>query len=195
VKLNRWEKLLMHNPGRAALQRGVVAWMKAHGGLAPAGVVLEIGCGRGFGLGLVARAFRPRAIVGLDLDEAMLDLARQRPAGPEAGLVQGRADRLPVRDQALDAVFGFGFLHHVRDWRQALAEIGRVLRPAGLYFLEEYYPQAYNHPLVRRILLHPQEDRFRGPELAEGLDRAGLQVRARVEVGWLGIWAVAARWP
>jgi len=34
-------------------------------------------------------------------------------------------------------VFDFAILHHVEDWRAALADIARVLRPGGRFSFEE----------------------------------------------------------
>lgn len=40
-------------------------------------------------------------------------------------------------DRSFDAVVDFGIVHQVPDWRQAVAEVARVLRPGGLLLVEE----------------------------------------------------------
>ena len=84
-------------------------------------------------------------------------------------LYVGDVFHLPYQDGALDGVFGFGVLHHLPDWRGGLREIARVLKPGGFYFLEEFYPQFYQNPLVRRLVTHPEHDRFYSHDLRANL--------------------------
>ncbi len=108
-------------------------------------------------------------------------------------LYVGDALTLPYRDGVLDAVFGFGVLHHLPDWRAGLREIARVLKPGGIYFLEEFYPQFYQNFLARRIFLHPEHDRFYSHDLRAALAEAGFGLQGRLEQKMLGILAVAVK--
>ena len=45
------------------------------------------------------------------------------------------ATRLPFPDGEFDLVASFNMLHHIAEWRAALSEIHRVLRPGGHYIL------------------------------------------------------------
>ena len=83
----------------------------------------------------------------------------------------GDVVRLPYQDRTMDAVFGFGVLHHIPDWQGALAEIVRVLKPGGIYFFEELYPTLYQNIITRHILLHPTDNRFRSQRLERGAER------------------------
>ena len=105
----------------------------------------------------------------------------------------GDALRLPYRDGVLDAVFGFGVLHHLPDWQGGLQEIARVLKPGGIYFLEEFYPQFYQNFLARRIFLHPEHDRFYSHDLRPALAEAGFGLQGRLEQKMLGILAVVTK--
>ena len=49
------------------------------------------------------------------------------------------ASKLPFKDNSFDAVFGFWVLHHVKDWKRAIDEIYRVLKPEGYFSGEEIY--------------------------------------------------------
>ena len=108
-------------------------------------------------------------------------------------LLVGEALHLPFEDESLDAVFGFGFLHHVVNWRGALSEIARVLRTGGVYFLEELYPACYQNFLTRHILVHPEEDRFRSHDLRKDLEEMNIPIRKALEHPYLGILAVAVK--
>jgi SAM-dependent methyltransferase len=67
-------------------------------------------------------------------------------------------------------------LHHLPDWRGGLAEIARILKPGGFYFLEEYYPSFYQNFLARHLFRHPETDRFEAGDLRRGLKDAGFSL-------------------
>ncbi|MBM4301725.1 MAG: methyltransferase domain-containing protein [Deltaproteobacteria bacterium] len=196
MKLNRAERLVVNNPVRVMIQRGVIRWIKGVTRIAPQARVLEIGCGRGAGARLIQEAFHPAVLHAFDLDYRMiLQAGRYLKVGRRGriALYVGDALRLPYRDGVLDAVFGFGVLHHLPDWRGGLREIARVLKPGGLYCLEEFYPQFYQNFLARRIFLHPEHDRFYSHDLRKALTEAGFELQGRLEQKRLGILAVAVK--
>jgi len=196
MKLNWVEKWVVNNPARGLEQSLQVGWMKSKMPLKEGSEILEIGCGRGKGAGLIAKVFRPSRLFAFDLDVAMIQKAKKNlrgSAGDGISLFVGDALYLPFRDGSVDAVFGFGFLHHVIDWRGALAEVARVLTQGGAYFMEELYPALYQNFITRHLLLHPSEDRFRSNDLRQGLSEAGLEVRESFELKTWGILAVAVK--
>ena len=108
-------------------------------------------------------------------------------------LLVGDSIELPFKTGRLDALFGFGFLHHVPNWRQALLEIARVLKPGGVYYVEELYPSLYQNKITRHILLHPDHDRFTSKDLRAEMDSAGLNLVNAFELKKMGILGVAKR--
>ena len=58
---------------------------------------------------------------------------------------QGDITSLPLADATMDAVADFGIIHHVPDWRAAIAEVARVLAPGGQFLFEE----VTSHALAR----------------------------------------------
>ena len=189
MKLNLGERLMVNSPLRIALQRWVIGKMRGMADVPAGAAILEIGCGRGEGGRMLRAAFRPDRLFLMDLDPKMAALARRR----GGSVLVGDAEALPLAGACLQAVFGFGFLHHVPDWRSALEEVARVLEPGGIYFLEEYYPAVYQNPAARLVLRHPTHDRFHSPDLHEGLSRAGLTLLNCREHPWLGIVAAARK--
>jgi SAM-dependent methyltransferase len=132
--------------------------------LDPNALVLDIGCGAGRVLGVLAR----RAIRCIGLDRSWVSVgiivARyQRPG------VVGDNLSLPFADGTADVVISDGVIHHTEDPAAAFAENCRILRPAGQMYLAVYkpygrYPWLYKYPgaVIRSGLRH----RWGGPFVA-----------------------------
>jgi len=97
--------------------------------------VLEIGCGNGFG-GYLLNQLEPKSYFGLDVMEEQIEIARKNHPQYQF-LVQDATDLGKFADASKDVVVIFGVLHHIPEWRKAIDEIHRVLKPTGQLFLEE----------------------------------------------------------
>ena len=111
--------------------------------------VLEVGCGRGIALPVLAKVLRPRRLVGLDMEPALLERARVHAAatGTAVELVPGDVRAMPFPDESFDLVIDFGTCYHIAHPRKALAEIERVLAPGGLFVHETPVSQLLSHPV------------------------------------------------
>lgn len=184
----------MNNPIRAAVQRNVeVRYLKQLGGELGGGKVLEVGCGRGIGTRLILDEFGADHVDAFDLDPEMVELARRRLASDvnRTRLWAGDVTRIEAEDQTYDAVFDFGIVHHVPDWRLALVEVHRVLKPGGRFFSEEVLKDFILNPIVRRVLDHPLEDRFTHEEFVQELVDVGFHVVGERRIGRTIGWYVA----
>jgi SAM-dependent methyltransferase len=96
-------------------------------GLEPGQRVLDIGCGVGAFLRLVAeRGGEPH---GIDASEALVAFARTRL--PDAELRVGEMEDLPWDDDGFDLVTGFNSFFFANDMVAALREAGRVAKPGA----------------------------------------------------------------
>jgi ubiquinone/menaquinone biosynthesis C-methylase UbiE len=192
--LNAVEKAMMNNPVRAALQRRFEARrLLDMGGPVTGGTALEMGCGRGVGTEIVLDVFGAARVDAFDLDPRMVELARKRLQGRPARISVGDAERIEAPDATYDAVFDFAIVHHVPDWRAALREAHRVLKPGGRFYAEEVLAKFIHHPVWRRVLDHPMVDRFDRDGFARGLQDAGFTVTASRELLGQFAWFVAQR--
>jgi ubiquinone/menaquinone biosynthesis C-methylase UbiE len=194
--LNRVEKAMMNNAVRAAVQRHFeAARLLAMGGAMRGGSALEVGCGRGVGTGLILDMFGAGRVDAFDLDPSMVDLARTRlaPAGDRVRLWVGDVTAIPAEDEAYDAVFDFGIIHHVPVWRDALREIRRVLKPGGRLYAEEVLAHFILSPIWRRVLDHPLEDRFDHDAFRGALIDLGFEIVATRSLFGDFAWFVADR--
>jgi ubiquinone/menaquinone biosynthesis C-methylase UbiE len=196
MKLNWAERLAVNNPLRPLQQRLEINWYQRHIKLDSGARILEIGCGRGAGSYLIRKTFRPRQIYAMDLDIDMIKKAETY-LSPERrekiAFFVGDVCQLPYPNETMDAVFGFGILHHIPDWQGALKEIVRVLKIGGIYCFEELYPSLYQNIITRHILLHPTENRFRSEELKLGIAESGLVMGGYVENKYLEILGFATK--
>jgi SAM-dependent methyltransferase len=108
--------------------------------LAGAARVLDVGAGEGQ-LSRLAAASGATLVAGMDPTTAQLTVARERAGGPVYS--QAVAERLPFADGSFDAAVACLVFEHIEGYREAINEVGRVLRPGGrfLFFL--------NHPLLQ----------------------------------------------
>lgn len=182
VKLNSAERALMNNPVRALVQRHYEApLLRRLGGGCEGAEAIEIGCGRGVGTEIVMEVLGAKSVLALDLDAEMVDLARSRLArfGDRVVVRVGDACEIPAGDNSADVVFDFGIVHHIPDWRRAVSEVARVLRPGGTFYFEEVTRHALERRSYRRFLVHPEYDRFDARQFVAAVEDAGIEVGGR----------------
>ncbi|HET6946099.1 MAG TPA: class I SAM-dependent methyltransferase, partial [Gaiellaceae bacterium] len=96
-------------------------------GLQPGWRVLDIGCGAGAFLRLVAEG--DCEAHGIDASEALIAFARSRL--PDADLRVGEMEDLPWEADTFDLVTGFNSFFFANDMVAALREAGRVAKPGA----------------------------------------------------------------
>jgi SAM-dependent methyltransferase len=126
--------------------------------------VLDVGCGEGQVARQVAGA--GATVTGLDPAWSQVSEARRRAGGPR--YARARAEALPCRDAAFDAVVICAALEHVDAYETAIAEVARVLEPDGTLVL------VLCHPLLQAPGSGWVDDRI----LGEQYFRIGSYLRA-----------------
>ena len=124
-------------------------------GLKPGERVLDLGCGAGWASRLLAQMVgggeRPGQVVGLDVSDEMIRIARANSTAYENLLfVVGSAQQIPWEENFFDKVLSVESFYYYADQERALAELFRVMAPKGkLYILINLYRD--NHYSLRWV--------------------------------------------
>lgn len=131
--------------------------------------VLDVGCGDGQ-VARLAASLGSQLVVGVDPTWNQVVVASQRSGGVQ--VARASAHRLPFTDGAFDAVVACLVFEHIEDVDEAIAEVGRVLRPGGrfCFFLNHPLLQTPGSGWIDDQILDPPEQYWRiGPYLVEDL--------------------------
>jgi ubiquinone/menaquinone biosynthesis C-methylase UbiE len=190
MKLNLAERLMTNSPMRAFGLRhieGPLLMRMAQRGKYP--LCLEIGCGKGAGARVIMDLFGAEKVLATDVDPEQIERARRGlPPGLKGRIEFRVADAMALDepDGRFDAVFSFGVIHHMEDWRKALGEVSRVLRPGGEFFFEELMRPFLRNFLIRGFARHPEGGMFTLMEFREAIGDSGMEITALRRIGgWL----------
>ena len=101
--------------------------------------LLDVGCGNGAAAIHLARTFRLDA-TGIDIDADQIQAAAEAANGlTDTRFIVGDATKLPFADDEFDLVYTNKTTHHIPDWRQAISEMARVLKPCGHLLYHDFF--------------------------------------------------------
>lgn len=138
-----WDRMARDLLGDFDLAAALEARFKS---AAPIGVAVDLGCGPGLMLPMLARI--AARVVGVDASPRMLELARRRLGGPTGPTLRmGRLEQLPLASAEINAALFCLVLHHLPDPDAAIREAHRTLKPGGLLVVADL--AAHQHEALR----------------------------------------------
>jgi ubiquinone biosynthesis O-methyltransferase len=97
--------------------------------------VLDIACGSGYGSKLLAKA-GASSVRGVDVSADAVRYASEHYANDRLTFEVGDAENLQgIADESFDVVVSFETIEHLNHVDRYLAEVRRVLKPGGIYFV------------------------------------------------------------
>lgn len=98
--------------------------------------VLDMGCGAGFLTHELSKA--GHEVVGVDLSEDSLRIARKLDASGRIHYLSADVTAVPLEAGSFDAVCAMDLLEHVEKPRAVVQEASRLLKPGGLFFFHTF---------------------------------------------------------
>ncbi len=104
----------------------------------PSPVCVDLACGTGDITFLLAEKYPAGQIVGIDLTEPMLELARKRCDSDNIEFVRQDMAETDFPDESVDIVTGGYAVRNAAELHQAFMEINRILKPGGFVALLDF---------------------------------------------------------
>jgi ubiquinone/menaquinone biosynthesis C-methylase UbiE len=99
------------------------------------GTVVDVGCGPGYLLRIMAKEWPESKLTGVDISKEMVEKAKANfhwlGLDGRVDFKEGSSEHLPFDDRTQDFLVSTGSLHHWADPELAFDEIHRVLKPGG----------------------------------------------------------------
>jgi len=104
--------------------------------------VLEIGCGNGVQALYIYEHYRPKAVIGVDLNEDNIRIAKEEKR--RRGVIEAvtyfvgdAQDLAPIQDNSIDVVINIESAFHYPDKERFIHELYRVLKPGGKFVIAD----------------------------------------------------------
>lgn len=144
----------------------------------PQDAILDIGCGNGFMMERLSRAYRCR-LIGTDISRDILKVAKRRVGGKRADFVCCSVDSMPIESGAIDKALTINTLYFWNDLQKGFEEVSRVLKPGGAFVCTHYSNRSLD------ALPHTQFGYWKhtGEETSSAARSAGFEVEAEPIMG------------
>jgi len=158
MEMTRLEKLFVNRSKKA--RRNIVRIRQRLQELPSAAIqnTLELGCGIGTVAAYLAETYEMN-VYGTDYDCEQIQIARNmQPENANLHYKVEDAANLSFQDASFDLVVSQNVFHHIPNWKSAVKEVGRVLKPGGyLIWLDFAFPKLIRtlvQPLVKKYSLY-----------------------------------------
>ncbi len=159
------ERMVPHLHGGSLIYAEHILRYQAAQDLVAGKVVLDVASGSGYGTQLLAK--KAKKVYGVDIDKDSVKYATKIYGGKNIEFKVGDGESIPLPTASVDVVTTFETIEHVKNYKQFLDEIKRVLKPDGLaivstpndlefaegnhYHLHEFAESELNGLLLKRF--------------------------------------------
>jgi len=143
-------------------------------------VVVDVGCGWGRSLKKLHTRFAPQRLIGVDIEEAMLEASAKEMAASDirVELIQCSSADMPLEDNSVDLLFCHQTFHHLIEQEEAIQEFFRVLKPGGILLFAESTKRYIHSWIIRLLFRHPMQVQKTADEYLTLVRSAGFTVAA-----------------
>jgi len=113
--------------------RHLYAYEFARNMMAKNSLVLEVGCGEGYGSHLLSR--HVKKVVGLDINAKTINHASNKYCSQNCIFKTYDGVNIPYKNNIFDAVISFQVIEHIQDDTNYVSEIHRVLKQKSIFIL------------------------------------------------------------
>ncbi len=164
-------------------------------------LILDIATGTG-DFAIAAAEINQAKVIGIDISDGMLEVGRRklqkRKLAGTIELIKADSENLPFENEKFDAaIVGFG-VRNFENLKKGLAEINRVLKPGGVFYILEFskpakspYKQIYKFyftkilPLIGRMISKNSNAYTYLPESVDEFPDGELFLTILAEVGFV----------
>ena len=148
---------------------------------------------------LILQHLNPSLLTSIDLYELIILIASKRYRSGNVAYLLMNISALGFSYNSFDAVFDFGSLHHLPDWRKAIEELKRVLVPGGQLILEDLSIESFSGfpgRAYRPLMIHPYRQMYTVDQFVGHAKRCGFTIthlRRSNPLGLVKFFHLAAR--
>lgn len=142
-------------------------------------VVLDIASGSGYGTQILSKS--AKKVYGVDVDKDSIKYAKENFLAKNIEYLVGDGEKIPLENNSVDLVITFETIEHVKNYRQFIKEIKRVLKDDGLAIVST--PNALEFTEGNHFHLHE----FEYEELSALLRQDFLYINPYFQATWVNV--------
>lgn len=171
-----------------------LSFLKNWAHIPPDAQVLDVACGTGEFERMLVTENSAQSIVGVDISENMLAIARQKCDGsPNVAFQVASASALPFADNSFDVAVSANAFHYFDQPKLALAKMKRVLKPDGEVVIMDWcrdYFLCQVCDILLKLFDPAHKQCYSQAEFHQLLQAAGFEVQRATKVRFGIVWGL-----